>query len=203
MTVDVPDITSEWDTSSTITLAFSSTGEHLWGEFEFGDYAGYIRSRSDVPKEAGKEVKFTWRSSDAGEGYNAFSDGNTLGLTFFTDEAGVQGGLVSGWIEGDSFGGSAIVGRLVERWDGDVRFWKDCYREMNYDFCKSEHRERWGPNWNRGREFPAPRPDNPEWSDTSVGDSRSGYDVLLLTVLLTYVLATAKETLKAEPAISH
>ncbi|KAI8585768.1 hypothetical protein BDZ88DRAFT_431525 [Geranomyces variabilis] len=165
----VPEITEQWpeDLSLTLRLVPSSTRTHIWGKFELGIVRGYLRAKP-ISSRPGT-FSFVWRGRVGESDECSYIDDHNNGeLEFLND------GLINGWIQGDCFGHSKLMGKRtgplcpsthIQRFVID---WKKAFRSINDDEYEPANIARWG-FW-----APDPPPGKKDASDTDAGDSLSG-----------------------------
>ncbi|KAJ3176029.1 hypothetical protein HDU87_005546 [Geranomyces variabilis] len=164
----VPEINEQWpqDSSSTLRLAPSSTRTHLWGKFELGIVRGYLRAKPVTSRP--RVFSFAWRGYVGEGGECSYIDDHNKGEIEFLDD-----GLINGWIKGDCFGRSKLMGKrtgplcpstLIQRFVTD---WKEAFRSINEGEYQRANVARWGA-W-----APYPPPVKKDASDTDAGDSAS------------------------------
>ena len=78
-----PEIADQWEPIDdySLTLKWSSTKSHLWGDFDFGIFEGTLRSNTPFNNDD-KTISFLWRGRETGEGETTYGPDNTATLTF-------------------------------------------------------------------------------------------------------------------------
>ena len=161
-TISAPAISEGWGISDGMKLRFcqSSSGRHIWGDFDFEFFCGTFRSERLSPSQKGK-IKCHWRGRETGEGESTFDPENVLELEFI-DENIFQGLMYCTYV-----GKFDIVGKLDREktrnqvFKMSIRKWKDNYRTLNEANWDAECKNKWG-GWTQDA-----KPDPAAESDTT------------------------------------
>jgi hypothetical protein len=161
----------QWSAASgdlTLKLSPSTTGGHLWGQFDFGIVSGIMRCDAP-PTNTGDLCNFSWRGTESGEGEMTYSEHNVGKITF------LGGGRIRGTIAADLFQVTEFTGvhdQVTPKtavWVKHVKVWKEQWRGINFRTYEAARVGRWG-KWYEGSDYTEP----PAESDTTDGEGFDG-----------------------------
>ncbi|KAJ7112427.1 hypothetical protein C8R43DRAFT_1040722 [Mycena crocata] len=171
--VVAPFLTEQWEEQTSdmmwLKVCPSSTGSHLWGQFDFGVVSGIIRSSGALPTSVGDSMAFFWRGRESGEGESTFGEHNIGTITF------LGGGRFKARMDWDmgnfDFAGNKLEGTKGKVSPKTLRECKSTWRSINPVAYGRENRARWG-GWG-GDEDDG---EQPAGSDTTEGEVDEGED---------------------------
>lgn len=89
--ISCPEIENEWGCDG-MTLILTLDTPSIWGEYDFGMFAGILHVPERPYSASGQELMFHWRGRENGENEMSFGDRCQGGISF------VGNGRIEGWI---------------------------------------------------------------------------------------------------------